>query len=75
MAGSFPPSSTQTGVKDLAAEAQTAWATGREPMKVMWDMPGWEVRWFAVEGHMGRDWTRFGGWLRVERACRAIDAK
>ncbi len=35
MAGSFPPSSTSTGVRLLAAEAQTAWATGREPMKVI----------------------------------------
>lgn len=55
MAGSLPPSSTHTGVRAFAAEAQTVWATEREPMKVMWEMPGWEVRWFAVWGQQRRD--------------------
>lgn len=74
-AGSLPPSSTQTGVRDLDAEAQTVWAMGREPMNVMWDMPGWEVRWFAVAGHMGRDWMRWGECEQAERAWRAMETK
>ena len=53
-AGSLPPSSTQTGVSALAADAQTAWATGREPMNVMWAIEGWEVRWEAVVGQQTR---------------------
>lgn len=35
MAGSLPPNSTHTGMRLLAADAQTEWATGREPMNVM----------------------------------------
>ena len=49
-AASLPPSSTQTGVSALAAEVHTAWATGREPMNVMWEIDGWEVKWDAVDG-------------------------
>ena len=40
MAGSLPPSSAQTGVRALAADDRTEWATGWEPMKVMCDMSG-----------------------------------
>ena len=50
MAGSLPPSSTHTGVRLLAAEAQTAWAMVREPMNVMCAIEAWHVRWLAVEG-------------------------
>lgn len=44
IAGSLPPNSTHTGVSAFAAEAQTWCATGREPIKVMWEMDGCEVR-------------------------------
>lgn len=60
IAASFPPNSTQTGVRLFAAEVQTAWATGREPIKVIWDIEGCEVRWFAAGGQQTRGWIRFG---------------
>jgi len=75
IAGSFPPSSTQTGVSDLAADAQTLWATGRDPMNVRWAMSGWEVRWSATAGRQTVVWTRSGEWPQARRAPRAISRK
>lgn len=74
-AGSLPPSSTQTGVRDLAAEVQTAWAMGREPMNVMWEIEGWEVRWEAVVGQHTRGWMRLALWPQVVRAVRTMVVK
>lgn len=74
-AGSLPPSSTQTGVRALAAEAHTWWATGREPMNVMWAIEGCDVRWSATEGQHTTDWTISGEWPHAMRACVAILVK
>ena len=74
IAGSLPPSSATTGVKLLLAEAQTAWATGREPTKVIWLMEGWEVRWEAVAGQQTRGWIKFGECPQAARAVRAMEA-
>ena len=75
MAGSLPPNSTQTGVRALAAEAQTWWATGREPMNVMWAMSGWEVRCSATLGQQLTDCTMCGECPHAVRAEVAIEAK
>ena len=32
------------------ADFATNLATGRDPMKVIWEMPGWDVRWSATSG-------------------------
>jgi hypothetical protein len=74
-AGSLPPSSTHTGVRDFAAEAQTWWATGREPMKVMWAISGCEVRCEATSGQQMTGWTMSGEWPQARRAEVAIEAK
>lgn len=73
IAGSFPPNSTQTGVRLFDADVQTAWATGREPMNVMCAIEGWEVRCSAVEGQHTIGWTRFGECPHAERALRAME--
>lgn len=73
MAGSLPPSSTTTGVRLLAAEAQTAWATGRDPMNVMWLIDGWEVRWDATVGQQTMGCIILGEWPHAERAVRAME--
>ena len=75
MAGSLPPSSMQSGVRDLAAEAATAWATGREPMKRRWAMPGWEVRCWATFGQQTSGCIRSFEWEQATRAERAMEAK
>lgn len=74
MAGSLPPSSTRTGVRLLAAEAQTACATGRDPMNVMWLIEGWDVRWEATFGQHTIGWIKFGECPHAERAVRAMEA-
>ena len=68
MAGSLPPSSTQTGVNAFAADLQTAWATVREPMNVICEILGWEVRWSATEGQQKTVCTRFGECPHAVRA-------
>ncbi len=50
IAASLPPSSTQTGMRDFAAEVATECATGREPMKVMCEIEGCEVKCGATDG-------------------------
>lgn len=75
MAGSLPPSSTHTGVNAFAAEAQTWCATGRDPMKVMCDIDGCDVRWSATSGQQTTDWTMSGEWPHASRARVAIEAK
>jgi hypothetical protein len=75
MAGSLPPSSTQTGVRAFAADAQTWCATGLEPMNVMCDMDGWDVRWSATLGQQTTDCTMSGEWPHASRARVAMDAK
>ena len=74
-AGSLPPSSTQRGIRDLAAEAQTEWATGRDPMNVRWEIEGCEVRWEATAGQQTTDWMMWGEWPQDVRAARAIEEK
>ena len=74
-AGSFPPNSTHTGVNAFAAEAHTAWATGREPMKVMCDMSGCEVKCEAVLGQSVRGWMRCGECPQARREACAMEAK
>ena len=73
-AGSFPPSSRQSGVRVLAADEATWCATGREPMNVICDMPGWEVRWEAVWGQQRMGWIRLGECPQATRAALAIEA-
>ena len=75
MAGSLPPNSTQTGVRAFAAEVQTAWATGREPMKVKCEILGCEVRCSAAEGQQYTVCTRFGEWPHAARAPLTILVK
>ena len=74
-AGSLPPNSTQTGVRAFAAEAQTACATGREPMNVMCEIEGWEVRWEAVFGQHTRGWMRLALWPQAVSAVRTMVVK
>ena len=57
-AGSLPPSSTHTGMRDLAADVHTWWATGRDPMKVICAISGCEVNVSATLGKQTSDWTR-----------------
>ena len=73
MAGSLPPSSTTTGVRLLAADVQTAWATGRDPMNVIWLIEGCEVRCEAVAGQQTTGWIRWGEWPQAESAVRPMD--
>lgn len=73
IAGSLPPSSTHTGVRLFAADVQTAWATGREPMNVICAIEGWEIRWSAVKGQHTMGWTRLGECPHAERALRAME--
>ena len=75
MAGSFPPSSTQTGVRDLAADVQTGGAMGGEPMNVRCEIEGWEVRWEAVVGQHTRGWMRLALWPQVVRVVRTMVVK
>ena len=42
-------------------------------MKVTWEMPGWEVRWFAAAGQQTMGWMSWVEWPHEERAARAIE--
>lgn len=75
IAGSLPPSSTHTGVRAFAADAQTWCATGREPMKVMCEMDGCEVRWSATLGQQTTDWTMSGECPQASRALVTMEVK
>lgn len=59
----------------MAADAATAWATGREPMKVRCAIPGCEVKWLAVVGQQVRGWIREEGCPQARRADCAIEVK
>lgn len=75
MAGSLPPNSKTVGVRALAAERATCWATGREPMNRREERPGCDVRWGATEGQQVMGWMRWGEWLQAWRARRAMELK